>query len=70
METEFKCPVCGAELLHNRIDDGEILNRITRQGVVEEICNDSNGFDLVYCSLDKYHKLPDKLVEKVLNLVQ
>lgn len=66
---KFSCPICGAELHHKRTDDGYRINRIHRDGTVELIGENSNGCDEVYCSENEEHKITQKLVNKILDLV-
>ncbi len=66
---KIECPVCGAPLHHLRIDDGETINKILPNGEVIEIYSKSDGFNDVYCSDYKDHKLSFKLITKVLNLI-
>lgn len=66
---KYECPVCGAKLEHERIDDGIIVNRIKKDGEVVEMGNKSNGGNYVYCSKNKSHDIGQDLVEAVLDLV-
>lgn len=66
---EFECPVCGAKLHHERVDDGTIINEVADDGTVEiELVNISNGFDRVYCSEDSNHNIADDVVFEVICL--
>lgn len=66
---KFECPVCKAELVHKRIDDGFDTHRIHKDGTTEFIASHSNGCDEVYCSINADHKIPDKLAEAVMELL-
>ena len=65
----YECPICKANLEHERKDDAIIRNEISKSGTVIEVYNDSNGGDRVYCSADGSHELPAKLITAVLDLV-
>jgi len=66
---KFECPVCKAELVHKRIDDGFDTHRIHRNGKVEFITSKSNGCEDVYCSKNADHKIPAKLAAAVIDLM-
>jgi len=67
---KYECPVCKAELEHKRVDDGFIINRISKHGVAAELANESDGYDTVKCSRNSGHAIPGKLRQHVLNIVQ
>lgn len=66
---KYECPVCKSELIHKRIDDGVETHLIHKDGTTECIGSKSNGGTDVYCSKDADHKLPNKLVEAVIELL-
>lgn len=69
-ERKYVCPVCGANLKYERIDDDKTVIEIksdTTMCVEDEI---SNGSTSVYCSADGTHELPMVLVDEVLDLVE
>ena len=69
-DRKYVCPVCGANLRYERIDDDKMVIEIksdTTTCVEEET---SNGSTSVYCSTDGTHELPMVLVDEVLDLVE
>jgi len=71
----FKCPICGGPLGYERSDDGILVNKITERDNGEtdvyEICNKSNGYELVFCWDHKLsHKIPEDLYDNVLTFIR
>lgn len=67
---EFKCPICGSDLQHERVDDGFVINKITPTGEVEVLKEASHGHNHVYCSKEPSHNLSDELRNAVFKLVE
>lgn len=70
LKMKYKCPVCGSNLQHERVDDGFTINEISPTGEVEMLNEKSNGYDRVFCSKDEEHKINDELRDAVFKLVQ
>lgn len=70
IKIEIKCPTCNSTLLHERVDDGIIINKIKINGEVIELSNKSNGYDRIICSKNKNHVIPNHLKLKILNIIQ
>ena len=66
---KIECSICKSSLRHRRIDDNEIINKINHNGKITTLYSNSNGYDLVYCSKNRDHKLTPELECKVLDLV-
>ncbi len=66
---KYECPICHAELEHERINDGYIVHRIKKNGEVIEQANHSDGNDNVRCSETLSHEIPDRLINEVIDLV-
>jgi len=66
---KIECPECKSTLVHRRIDDGFRSHKISKGGKVTLISEKSEGSDEVYCSCNPNHKIPDKLSNKVMDLV-
>lgn len=69
MSKEYMCPVCKGEIIHERVDDGITQNLITYDGEVKELINKSDGYDSIYCTIDKNHSIPSDLQEEILDLI-
>lgn len=66
---KYECPVCKADLIHKRIDDGVEIHRINKNGKVKLLDSSSDGCDEVYCSKNTNHEIPEELYEAVLDIV-
>jgi hypothetical protein len=51
------CPICGANLIYERIDDGTSVVEITGANSINEIACNSDGSTRVYCSADESHDI-------------
>lgn len=65
----FECPICKSKLEHERIDDGFIINEISFDGEATEVANNSNGATIVRCTENHSHKLPEELIDAVIDLI-
>ena len=66
---KYECPVCKADLIHKRIDDGFDTYRIRKDGTREHTASKSNGSDWVWCSKNEDHYVPQKIIVAVVELV-
>lgn len=64
----FRCPVCGGNIHHERVDDGKDVGRITENGEYEFLSSKSNGHDRIFCAVDDDHEIPDDLHEAALEI--
>ena len=63
------CPECGNRLEYKREDDGYEITIINLDGTTEIPYGRSNGGDYVRCSFDSSHSIPEKLCQKVRDIV-
>ena len=65
----FQCPICKSLLECERIDDGFYLYEISADGEVQETSSKSNGFTIVRCKKDASHKIPEDLIDAVIDMI-
>jgi len=58
---KLECPVCKAELVYKKVDDGFDSYRICKSGRVKRLASKSHGYDQTYCSKNADHKIPIEL---------
>lgn len=66
---DIKCNVCGATLIHRKIDDGFVSRSISKDGKTKIITQKSNGSDEIRCSKNAEHEISDDMNEKVMNII-
>lgn len=66
----FVCPICGASLMYERIDDGTTILRIDKAGEIEEVSVDSNGSTRIYCGVDETHEISGYKQDLIIRLVE
>ena len=64
------CPICGSELIYERVDDGTIRIKVEKDGTLTEEVNDSDGYTRIYCSKDYTHEIPVKLQDTIMLLIE
>lgn len=66
---KIECPVCKAELIHKRVDDGCDVWLIKKNSAKKFITSKSDGYDKVYCSKNANHKIPSVLEDRVIEIL-
>jgi hypothetical protein len=73
MKTKIECPICGANIVHRRVDDGFDSHIIKRDGTVVAVVSKSNGFEILYdefmCSHNTDHHLTQELEIACMDLI-
>ena len=70
---KYECPLCKANLIHTRINDGKIISELySFESEIKKniILDESHGEDIVECSKDKKHEIPIDLQMKTIELVE
>ena len=66
---EYKCPECGGDIYIRRIDDGEVLVKVTPDGDLDELSNRSDGSTAVFCSEKPgVHDIPQDMQDELIDI--
>lgn len=66
---KIECPICQAELIHRKIDDGFVCRSISKDGQTKIISQRNNGSDEIMCSKNAEHEISDDMNEKAMNVI-
>lgn len=69
-KSPFVCPICGANIKYERIDDGTTTLIIDKAGEFKDVFVDSKGSTRVYCSVDETHEISDSKQDLIIRLVK
>ena len=69
MKNLIECPICKAPIHYKRVDDDIVINEIGPYGEVIELSNESDGYEVMYCSKNKEHQLPLEIYQTILDLI-
>lgn len=69
-KSPFVCPICGANIKYERIDDGTTTLIIDKAGEFKDVSVDSKGSTRVYCSVDETHEISDSKQDLIIRLVK
>ena len=66
--SKYTCPKCGGSIIIRRIDDGIITVKVTDEGQLIELGNESNGGLEIFCLENTSHKIPVDLQNELTDL--